>query len=125
MMALVKVKPVKVSCRNCGSEAFADDFKLDAIKGMMVCPECNKKPSVKMIQETVEENGVDEKPLGWDEVDDYLEKAYKKKESPVKTCASEDGYINYVCKKCEYKFRHNTLKNWPNFCPSCGREVNR
>jgi predicted Zn-ribbon and HTH transcriptional regulator len=126
-MALTKVNPVKVRCRNCGNEAFADDFKLDNIKGTMVCPGCSTRPNLQMIDKEVEENSIDDKPVGWDEVDDYLEKAYREKKSKepgVLKSESEDGYVHCVCKKCQYGFRYNTIKKWPHSCPSCGREVN-
>ena len=125
-MALTKIKDVKVRCRNCGGEAYSDEFKLDNIKGVMVCPNCSNKPSVQLIDKEVEENGVDDKPAGWDEVDDYLEKAYRdKKNKQPEVIKAEDGsvYVQCVCKKCQYGFRYNTLKKWPHSCPSCGREV--
>ena len=109
--------------------AYADDFKLDNIKGSMVCPNCDKKPSIQKIKETVEENGVDKKPIGWDETDAYLEMAYKKKEvekkEPVKFDKVEGSkyHVIYVCKNCEYKFRYNTLKHWPGVCPACSKEI--
>jgi Zn finger protein HypA/HybF involved in hydrogenase expression len=127
-MALLKTKPVKVICRNCESESYADDFKLDNIKGIMVCPGCEKKPSVEKIKETVEENGVDKKPVGWDEVDDYLESAFKNRKVEKKPMEFEkvEGskyHVNYVCKNCEYKFKYNTLKHWPRVCPACSKII--
>jgi Zn finger protein HypA/HybF involved in hydrogenase expression len=122
-MALLKVKPVKVICRNCKGEAFADDFKLNNLKGIMVCPNCDKKPSLGLINETVSENGVSAKPAGWDEVDDYLEKVVKVKEESFVRGESSGEHVFYVCKKCEYNFRYNTIKKYPQVCPSCGRNV--
>ncbi len=127
-MALLKVKQVKVRCRNCDSEAYADDFKLDNIKGTMVCPGCEKKPSVEKIKKAVEENGVDKKPVGWDEIDDYLEVACREKKVEKKPVEFEkiDGskyHVNYLCKNCEYKFKYNMLKHWPRVCPACSKNI--
>jgi len=126
-MALTKIKDVKVRCRNCDGEAYSDEFKLDNLKGVMVCPNCSTRPSPKIIEKEVEENGVDDKPAGWDEVDEYLEKAYREKQNKQPdVLKSEDGsdYVQCVCRKCQYGFRYNTVKKWPHSCPSCGREVN-
>ncbi|MBT3691265.1 hypothetical protein HOG16_03425 [Candidatus Woesearchaeota archaeon] len=125
-MALLKTKQVRVICRNCHGEAYADDFKLDNIKGMMVCPNCEKTPSIQKVKETVEENGVDKKPVGWDETDEYLRVNYKEKSKPEVTFDKVEGskyHIICVCKKCEYKFKYNTIKQWPRVCPACSKKV--
>ncbi len=125
-MALLKTKQVRVRCRNCQGEAYADDFKLDNIKGVMVCPNCEKNPSIQKVKETVEENGVDKKPAGWDEVDDYLKVSYKEKEKPKVEFEKVEGskyHLRYVCKSCEYKFKYNTIKHWPRVCPACSKDI--
>ena len=112
---------VKVKCKNCGSLANADDFKLDTINARMVCPNCTSKSNKK--EDVIE---VPKKPAGWDQEDEYIERAYKFKKNGTPKFEKIEGsnvYIMYLCEKCQYKFRYNTLKHWPNSCPRCGKDL--
>ena len=95
----------------------------------MVCPNCNSKPSI--IKKEIEKKDVPEKPSGWDETDEYIERRYKEKQKqkrgePLPNFEKIEGsrfFIKYTCRKCGYKFKYNTLKHWPRVCPSCAKEI--
>jgi len=132
MAAVSNVRSVKVKCKNCGSEAYAEEFKLDGLKGGMVCPNCANRrsaPSVP-VKKTEEKVKIVERPRGWDEVDDYLERAYVQKTKSVGSGPQivgtdpEGKFAQVVCRKCNYKFRYNLIKKWPPSCPACGRGLN-
>ena len=117
-MGSFKIKAVMVDCGNCGGQALSDEFKLDTLKGVMICPHCEKEK----IKEDIEKNNVEKKPAGWDDIDDYLEKSYKSK-TEKKEVSLDKPFLNLTCDKCEYKFRYNAIKQWPNVCPSCSKKI--
>ena len=122
-MGSFKIRAVKMNCRNCGSEALSDEFKLDTIKGVMICPNCEKRVQKDMIQKDIEAKPIEKRPAGWDELDEYLEKNYKQKNEKSEELSLKNPYKNLTCDKCEYKFRYNTIKQWPKVCPSCSKKI--
>jgi Zn finger protein HypA/HybF involved in hydrogenase expression len=127
-MASLKISSVKVRCRNCGNEALADDFKLDTVKGIMVCPMCDNRSMRDKVKEDIEKNNISKKPDDWDEIDEYLEQKYKEKNRKEHIVEYEiikgsKYYVKYTCKNCDYSFRYNTLKHWPRVCPSCAKDI--
>ncbi len=121
-MGSFKIKAVKMNCRNCDSEVFSDEFKLDTLKGVMICPNCENKIKTQKIKKDIETKPVEKKPVGWDDIDDYLEKKFKEKNDDKEIDLS-NPYKNLTCEKCEYKFRYNVAKQWPNVCPSCSKKI--
>jgi DNA-directed RNA polymerase subunit RPC12/RpoP len=125
-------KSIKVKCRNCGKEYPADQFVLDHVYKMMVCPQCvkdrqKKEYALKSKTGQAEEEPEQKKPSGWDKEDEYIEKAYKEKQSrqsnsPVFEEIDRDK-IKYKCSKCGYKFVYNRLSKTPSKCPYCMTEV--
>ncbi len=144
-------KPLQVTCKRCGRSAPSDNFVLDHLYGMLVCPDCMKeqKMNSKITKEAISKKAselmmsprgttthsassqpvqkpeeVKEKPPGWDSEDDYLERAFKQREKlKVNYERLDDFRIRYVCTKCGHKFVFHTEKRYPRICPNCGTNV--
>lgn len=120
--------PIKVKCKRCGRAADSNEFVLDPIYRMLVCPNCvkerrSKEAAVKKQEEKPPEKP---KPAGWDIEDEYLEKAHRAKIR--NTAAAEkidDTYVNYKCPHCGYQFKYNTVKRSPGRCPYCSSDIFR
>ena len=128
--------PVKAKCRVCGNMAPADQFRLHYEKRLMVCPSCFKgKPQPEGKSEPLrnevrhKEEKAAGKPLGWDEVDEYLAKMQKR--SPA---AVDSGLANFTrisgsellkcrCGQCKYEFKFDPLRRVPATCPYCNGEI--
>jgi len=118
---------VKIKCKKCGRMAPSDQFVLDHIYRMVVCPNCIKdreqQKEVEKKQIYQKEKEQQQKP-GWDSEDDYLERAFKmKKESELPFKRISPDKIQYVCSKCKHQFAYNTVKKHPNLCPYCGSSI--
>lgn len=64
-----------------------------------------------------------EKPAGWDETDELLEKAAAKKaaaSAPDGNFTTSDGRVMHTCSKCKYQFKYDPDDDRPNKCPYCG-----
>lgn len=133
---------IKVVCKRCGRPAKASEFVLDPDYRMMVCQACSKERLSQSIKTKKQESVVKQKeeekakeaetfknkPAGWDEDDERLEKMSKAKasEGPSKQNYEriDDDNIKLTCPKCEYKFTYNTVRMTPNACPYCGVKLN-
>lgn len=84
-------KSIEIKCRRCGKMAKAEEFTLDYVYKMAVCPSCIKerktnssktlKQSFKEAVETpIEEEPKKVNPPGWDAEDEYLEKLARQKD---------------------------------------------
>lgn len=126
---------VKVKCRRCNGVVKAGDLILDHGYKMMVCPNCIKERKTKErekltdnFNENKENIRIEKeiKPPGWDQEDEYLEKAFKAKMSQMATAEKiDEEKVRYVCKKCNYKFIYNIMKQYPQRCPFCGADVSK
>lgn len=120
---------IKVVCRKCGKPASATDFVLDPVYKMMVCPACVKaRRDAKVQEKKEEEKQVEEinlKPPGWDEEDEYLEKAFRAKQQQATVVKRVDETkVRYTCKKCGYSFNFNLITKMPKVCQYCAAPVN-
>ena len=143
---MVGGKEVTAVCKRCGRPSAAEKFVLDPIYKMVVCPACiaERKSKINMGKKPGENanatgaasaTGAEQaaapkpaapaKPKGWDNEDEYLNRAYNEKRgnAPVIEKMS-DGRTKYQCKKCTYKFPYDTDKKTPANCPYCGTPVN-
>ena len=121
-------KEVYVVCKKCGRRAAADKFVLDPIYKMMICPNCVKEGKEKTIFNPLQQDRPKEesksKPKGWDPDDEYLEKAYKQKQSLKPTFEPVgENKIKYICPRCKNKFLYDIVKRFPNVCPNCGSGI--
>ena len=84
---------VEIKCRRCGKMAKADDFTVDYVYKMAVCPSCVKERKAKETKSTVaEKNEAFGKPIeppkkqmppGWDADDEKLEKLARQKDKAL------------------------------------------
>lgn len=112
---------IKVKCKVCGRMDSVENFKMDYRFSTVVCINCirdkdrEKQQKDKLI--TVEPK----KPIGWDNEDIALEKAYKeKKKDPF---VGMSGTALVKCRKCSYEFNYNIDSNRPKSCPYCDSKV--
>ena len=114
---------ISVKCRRCNKTSDSEQFVLDPVFKMMVCPNCvkerksalNKKPESK--QEI-------SRPPGWDAEDEYLEKSYKHKSSAtVSAREMSDGKVSYKCPNCKYSFIYDPVRKHPGRCPYCSSGI--
>ncbi len=87
-------KSVEIKCRRCGKTAKAEDFALDYVYKMAVCPSCIKERKAndsKTIKQSVKEAETQTEapkkihPPGWDAEDEYLEKLARQKQKGIET----------------------------------------
>lgn len=134
---------IKVICKRCGRPAKASEYVLDPDYKMMVCSACSKERLSQNIktkkQETVVKHNEEvkakeaqtfkNKPAGWDEDDEKLERMSKSR--PQESGAPKANYeriddenVKLTCPKCEYRFTFNTTRMSPNACPYCSAKLN-
>lgn len=135
---------IKVICKRCGRSSPAEEFVLDNIYGMMVCPPCVrdrqskaaselkvKKEEVKQaIPEIKTEKRQPEidftKPKDWDHDDDFLSKAQKTKLAGMVNVQQIDHEkVKYKCPGCNFQFTYNLLKRTPARCPYCSDTIKK
>lgn len=137
---------IDVICRRCGRKAPSDEFKIDHVYKLAVCKVCYvereknlvKKKEEKTVSELMKESPKQEKDYEikksklFDEEDEYLEKAVKKKkemlrkqrENVVKVKPLKENKVLYPCQNCNYKFKYNLETQRPLVCPYCESKVN-
>ncbi|MBW3003547.1 hypothetical protein KY328_05030 [Candidatus Woesearchaeota archaeon] len=124
---------IHVKCRRCGKTAPASEFVLDHVYRLMVCPHCvkeRKNSEAKKTKIVEPENKISvfrNRPPGWDEDDEYLERAQREKQIALSSVRRElqvhGDKVNYKCFKCKYVFVYNKAKHYPNVCPNCGSGI--
>ncbi len=125
---------VKVKCRNCGRSADSSEFVLDGILKMVVCPTCVKERKAKDIASRIREKGGAEAqkaqpegnplPPGWDQEDEYLERAAKaRKKNTIRAQRVDEEHVRFNCPKCTYEIKYNTVKRTPARCPYCSTNI--
>lgn len=125
---------IGVKCRRCGQNAKSEEFTLDPVYKMMVCPNCVKERKMsamvqkKQAQDAVRTQKIEEQrkqmPPGWDSEDIEINRSYSEKQSnrPVIERIDDDR-IKYTCKKCKYAFTYYTTQGRPGRCPYCSTAV--
>jgi len=115
---------VKAKCRVCGTMAPADSFKLHYKHKMMVCVQCFKGKPAPIVPKVENKPA---RPPGWDEVDEYLDRAQKqskqKEDSRFSKIPGTDQ-VHYAC-TCSYKFRYDPFRKQPRTCPYCNATIPR
>lgn len=144
---------VQVACRKCGKKAPSSEFTIDMDLKMAICKTCaNEKkiakstsgfnPSVRNLPHEIPKStapkapvsnlpgarqsplGLNvERPAGWDETDELLEKQAAAKaslKSPDGNARMADGRVMHACSKCKYQFKYDPADDRPNKCPYCG-----
>lgn len=111
---------VPVKCRRCGKTAPASEFTIDADYKMAVCRACVKDK--KNIGNTSSQNSgtpssSTERPASWNKVNEKIERDIFEKQEMT------NEKILKTCYKCNYKFKYNPSRNFPNRCPFCGSPV--
>lgn len=66
---------------------------------------------------------VKQKPVGWDEDDERLEKMYQKKVQSGGTAAPKTGKGTMKCQKCGYPVKVDFDAKRPMHCPYCGQKL--
>lgn len=102
-------KGIEIKCRRCGKAAKAEDFTVDYVYKMAVCPSCVKERKAKEVKSPVAEKNdafgkqidaatpkkeVVQKPAGWDEDDEKLEKMARQKEKALNASATQQSSAN-------------------------------
>lgn len=133
-------KGIKIKCRQCNRMSPTEEFVLDPVYKMVVCKMCVKerqqrdaihkelqqeKDKKQQLKEAIAETKPkDQKPAGWDEIDDRLEKLHKAKvASTVTVTKVDDDKVQYACPKCKYNFIYNMEKKTPRTCPYCSTPI--
>ena len=123
-------KGISVVCKKCNRPAKADQFILDPVYKMMVCPSCVKdRRDTEMIAakkkktDAVEQEQKKNKPKNWDAEDEYLEKAQAKAAPKPKVKIIDAEHVKYQCPSCTYKFKYNKVEKKPANCPYCGSGI--
>lgn len=126
---------VIITCRNCGRMTESSTFTLDPIFGKMVCAQCvkdRKKESpasprspIHTRQDAEPQKPAAEKPMGWDEEDEYLERHAKdaKKDAAPVARRLDDAHVQLTCPGCNYSFKYDFVLKHPGCCPYCSREI--
>ena len=121
---------ISAKCKRCGKQSPSEQFNLDPVYGLMVCPNCVKERKTavakKEIEQRKEANKEPPKPVGWDIEDEYLERAYAKKSaSKAQTNVQPlpDGKVKYTCQKCKYSFVYDPERKHPARCPYCSSDI--
>ena len=133
---MAKEEGIKVICKKCGRRAMSNEFALDHVYRMMVCPLCVKeRKTSEMVHAEVKKMEEDrkkqkaqekEKPAGWDAEDDYLERMHKMKmKTSVKVERVDDSRVKYQCPKCKYNFIYDRAARRPQACPYCSSEIGK
>ncbi|MBU0535760.1 MAG: hypothetical protein KKE20_02255 [Nanoarchaeota archaeon] len=124
----------KAVCRRCNRRAKVSEFVLDHVYKMMVCDYCVKeRKNHDMIHSQLktqkdaklkEKEAAKEKPAGWDQDDEYLEKMHKQKMKKMAIIENVTGdRTRYKCPKCSYSFTHGTYSKTPLRCPYCDTQI--
>ena len=113
---------VPVKCRRCGKTAPASEFTIDPDYKMAVCRSCVKnKKNIGNISSQKEGSSftptVSERPASWNKVNEKIERDIFEKQKMT------SDKILKTCYKCNYKFKYNPERNFPNKCPFCGSPV--
>ena len=118
---------IKAKCKKCGSEVPVEEFVLDHAYKMMVCRNCSNQRQKKESSFTVKESRRNKpKPAGWDQEDEYLERAYKAKQTgSVGVTKIDNERVKYTCPKCKFSFAYNTVTKRPPRCPFCDLAVKK
>ncbi len=122
---------VKSTCKVCGQQAPAEQFKLHYKYRSMVCPACYTGKTEQLRQndkKKLQEQAREQKPAGWDAEDEYLERISRMRQAEVQAQFSRiPGTVELrcICAHCRYGFRYNPVKNLPRSCPYCNVEVPR
>jgi len=125
---------IGVKCKRCGQTAKSEEFTLDPVYKMMVCPNCVKERKMNAIsakkkeQDAVKAQQVAEQkkqqPAGWDMEDVEINRAYSNKAAQQPIIEKiDDERMKYTCKKCKYSFTYYTLQKRPGRCPYCSTPV--
>ena len=139
---------IKVICKRCGRPAKASEYVLDPDYKMMVCSACSKErlsmgskkkqeAFVHSANETAKPKETPavqkNRPAGWDEEDERLEKMSKSKASAASSGDGapqmrvervDENNVKVTCPKCDYKFTYNLIRMGPNTCPYCSAKLN-
>jgi len=109
---------VIVKCNQCGGNAKASEFVLDADYKKMVCPNCIRNKGMQKQQQAKQEKTSTEppKPAGWDHEDEEIERLHKEKKAREKPHL--DIGMKLKCKKCDYEF----IFKGQRMCPYCDME---
>lgn len=117
---------VKATCKNCGQQASADQFKLHYKLKMMVCPNCFTGKTQRQEAEQQQKATQPKKPAGWDAEDEYLEKTTRQKKEQLEPYVSKipgTSQVQYKCTHCKYPFKYNPDTRTPRTCPYCNYDV--
>jgi hypothetical protein len=134
---MIQKSGVKATCKNCGKPSAVEDFVLDPNFKMMVCLSCSKgrrerAEMMKEVQKKREDNlaaqkeAVKDKPRGWDQEDEYLERMNKSKNKNVVDVTSiDDQRVKYKCPGGKYGFAYDQVRKHPPRCPFCGMDIQK
>ena len=148
MESTAQSSSIKVTCKRCGKSSPAEQFVLDPIYRMMVCPSCvrdrqsksaselkprreepaqqQKVVSKEIFPQKKQEVVQERKPAGWDADDDFLSKTQKIKMAGMVTVQQIDHErVKYKCPGCNYAFTYNLIKKIPARCPYCSGSIQK
>ena len=100
---------VPVKCRRCGKTAPASEFSIDPDYKMAVCRSCVKSKGSMQNNKPAENTP---RPASWNKYSEKVEKDVFEKTT---------GKIMKKCGRCNYNYKYDPTRNFPNKCPFCGR----
>lgn len=133
---------VQIVCKNCGRYCEASSFVVDPFFGKLVCAQCSKErkqgkrgtsggpvvvtPGQKKEEQKVEvQKQQKDKPAGWDQEDEFLERASKTADPTPVYHMIDNEHIMYKCTACGYKFKYSVTRKQPGVCPYCAAVIER
>ncbi len=121
----------KAVCKNCGQSAPAESFRLHYKFRMIVCPSCYSGRTAELRKKEEEERKQElppKRPAGWDEIDDYLERAtsmHREENQAQFSKITGTDYVKCKCANCRYSFKYDPYRKQPLTCPYCDTPVPR
>lgn len=121
---------ISVLCGVCQRTAPADQFKLSYKYKKVVCPKCfrNDEKQINKEMEVKKEPPKPPKPLGWDNEDEYLERAARtrsKEDSGHFKRIPGSNQVQCTCKNCNFQFKYDPFRKMPRACPYCNSDIMR
>jgi DNA-directed RNA polymerase subunit RPC12/RpoP len=153
LLLIMFMSRIEVICRRCGRKAPVDEFRVDHVYKLAVCRVCytereknlpKKKKEEPTLNDLMLRNASDEKNVSakedrfqikrsklFDDDDEYLEKAIKKKEERIRLERENSIRVKkisadkvlYPCQNCNYKFKYNIVTRRPLVCPYCEKKI--
>ncbi len=106
----------------------ADEFRVHYKFKQAVCARCytGKTEQDKQKEELKKKKDEPVRPPGWDEVDDYLNKAARQRQEENQVQFAKipgTDHVKCLCIQCKYSFKYDPYRKVPQACPYCNADI--